>query len=267
MTSLQLKIIAIIAMTIDHAAKIIGQSGLMALFPDMSLHTSYFIINLMEAIGRIAFPLFAFMISEGASKTHSILKYIVRLALFAIISEPFFYCAFNIQTATFRGFIDSLSRLHLTNVFFTLSLGVIAIYIYQQLEKKKSKKLILLFVPLFLTLIFIVGYIKCDYGVAGILLIVLLFITKTKLQKTVVICAWSLGLYIFGQAFNGFGFNWAQITVFSMVNCICSAFPCILIWFYGGKRGRPLKWIFYIYYPAHLFFLTLLMIFFPFIMQ
>lgn len=254
-------------MTIDHAAKIIGQSGLMALFPNMSLHTAYFIINLMEAIGRAAFPLFAFMISEGASKTHSMPKYIARLALFAIISEPFFYYAFNIQTATFRGFIDSLTRFHLTNVFFTLTLGVIAIYIYQKLGEKKSKKLILLFVPLFLTLIFIVGYIKCDYGIAGIILIVLLFITKTKLQKTVVICAWSLGLYIFGQAFNGFGFDWTQVTVFSMVNCICAALSCLLVRFYNGKRGRPLKWIFYIYYPAHLFFLTLFMIFFPFIMQ
>ena len=85
MTSYRLKIIAVVAMTIDHAAKIIGQSGMMAIFPNMPLSTAYLIVNLMEAIGRMAFPLFAFMIAEGTFKTRSMPKYIGRLALFALI--------------------------------------------------------------------------------------------------------------------------------------------------------------------------------------
>lgn len=258
MTSYRLKIIAVIAMTIDHAAKIIGQSGMMAIFPNMPLSTAYLIVNLMEAIGRMAFPLFAFMIAEGTFKTRSMPKYIGRLALFALISEPFFYYAFNMRNASIGGFFDSLSRLNLTNVFFTLTLGAIAIYAYQLLERGKSKKRLFLFVPIFLILIFIVGYAKSDYGIAGIILIVALFFAKKKTQKIIVVFVWSLGLYIFGQAFNGFGFNWSQVTGFAVVNSICAVLSCVLIWRYNGKRGRPLKWSFYIYYPAHLLLLAFL---------
>ena len=252
MTSFSLKIIAIIAMTIDHLAKILGQSGLLAIFPGMPLSTSYLIINLMEGIGRIAFPLFAFMIAEGASKTRSMPKYIGRLMLFAVISEPIFYYVFNIQNASIGGFGDSLSRLHLTNVFFTLALGAIAIYIHQILEKKPSKKKLLIFIPALLFLILFAGYAKCDYGIAGVILIIAFSLANKKTYRTVTIIVWALGLYIFGQAFNGFGFNWSQVTIYAVINCICAIIPGALILFYNGKRGKPLTWIFYIYYPAHL---------------
>lgn len=252
MTSFSLKIIAIITMTVDHFAKILGQSGLLSIFPGMPLSTSYLIINLMEGIGRIAFPLFAFMIAEGASKTRSMPKYIGRLMLFAVISEPIFYYAFNIQNASIGGFWDSLSRLHLTNVFFTLALGAIAIYIYQILEKKSPKKKIFIFIPVSLFLILFAGYAKCDYGIAGIILIIAFYLAKNRIYKIAVIVVWALGLYIFGQAFNGFGFNWSQVTSYSVIDCICAIIPGILIWFYNGKRGKALKWSFYIYYPAHL---------------
>lgn len=252
MTTFSLKIIAIIAMTVDHFAKILGQSGLLSIFPGMSLSTSYLIINLMEGIGRIAFPLFAFMIAEGASKTHSLPKYIGRLMLFAVISEPIFYYAFSIQTASVEGFFTGLLRLHLTNVFFTLALGVVAIYIYQMLEKKPSKKKLLIFIPALLFLILFAGYAKCDYGIAGVILIIAFYLAKKKIYKIAVIVVWALGLYIFGQAFNGFGFNWSQVTSYAVIDCICAIIPGIWIWFYNGKRGKPLKWSFYIYYPAHL---------------
>lgn len=249
MTSFCLKIIAIITMTIDHLARIIGQTGLMTLFPEMSLSTSYLIIKMMQGIGRMAYPLFAFMIAEGTQKTHSMTKYIGRLALFAVISEPFFYYAFNMQNASVAGFLENLAHLNLTNVFFTLMLGAIAIYTYQLLKRKQSKKYLLLFIPILLTVLFIGGFIGCDYGIAGIILIVALYLAKSKPQKAIVIAAWSVGLYIISQ---GVG-NWLQVWTYPIMNCVCAAMSCLLIWFYNGKRGMPLKWSFYIYYPAHLF--------------
>ena len=254
MTSFGLKIIAIIAMTIDHAARIIGQVGLMELFPDMPLSTSYSIIKIMEGFGRMAYPLFAFMIAEGAAKTRSMPKYIGRLALFAMISEPFFYYAFNMRSANAAEFLEGLLHINLTNVFFTLMLGAAAIYAYQLLERKQSKKAQFIFIPICLMIIFIGGYIGCDYGIAGIILIVALFFAKTKPQKAIVILVWSVGLYILGQ---GFG-NWSQVWTYPILNCICAAASVILIWLYNGKRGKPLKWSFYIYYPAHLFVIACL---------
>lgn len=254
MSSFFMKLIAVMAMTIDHFARIVGQTGLMKLFPDLPLSTSYWIINAMKGIGRIAFPLFAFMIAEGVSKTRSTIKYIGRLALFAIISEPFFYYGFNIQNASVGGFLDSLQKLNLTNVFFTLTLGAIAIWIYQLLEQKKSKKLLFLFVPVLLMILLIGGYIGCDYGIAGIILIVALYIAKTKSQKSIVILVWSIGLYIISQ---GMG-DWSQVWTFPILNCVCAALSSVLIWFYNGKRGKPVKWSFYIYYPAHILILACL---------
>lgn len=101
LTSFQLKIIAILAMTIDHAANIIGQ---VSLFSNMPTSISYIIITLMNSIGRMAFPLFAFMIAEGARKTHGLTQYIGRLALFAVLSEPFFYFSHWRNSPAISGF-------------------------------------------------------------------------------------------------------------------------------------------------------------------
>lgn len=96
----QLKLIALICMTVDHAARIIGQQGLTSIAPYVPLTVTYFAVGAMKCVGRIAFPLFAFVISESASKTSSVPRYIGRLVLFAIISEPVYWYAMNIQGQT-----------------------------------------------------------------------------------------------------------------------------------------------------------------------
>ena len=179
------------------------------------------------------------------------------MALFAIISEPVFYCAFNLNTGSLYSFLENLARLHLTNVYFTLTLGLAAIYFYQRINRKTGKPL-LLFSPFLLLMILFAGYIKCDYGIAGIILIFALHLSKKKWQKVTVLCFWAVGVYLFGQAFNGLTFAWTQITEFSIANCLFAIFPCVLIWLYNGRRGYPLKWSFYIYYPAHLIVLSVI---------
>lgn len=256
MTSFRLKILAIVVMTIDHAAKIIGQAGLMMLFPSAPLSLTYWIVNLMQGIGRLAFPLFAFMIAEGCRKTRSMPRYIGRLALFALISEPFFYFAFHGASASVNGFLAGLLHIRLTNVFFTLTLGAVSVYIYQLLESKKSKKLVWLFLPIFVAIILISGAVDCDYGMPGVVLIVALYFAQPKKWKAAVIAVWAVGLYILYQA--SVGMNWAQVSVFSVINCICASLSVVFILLYNGKRGRPLKWSFYIYYPAHLFLFSLI---------
>ena len=84
MTSFALKIIAIVSMTLDHFAKIIGQGGLLQLYSDPvsamnsldALRMTSFILHLMEVLGRMAFPLFAFMLAEGCAKTRSMPRYL-----------------------------------------------------------------------------------------------------------------------------------------------------------------------------------------------
>lgn len=249
MSSFVLKIIAVIAMTIDHAHNIIGQNGFMTLFPFLTRHTSYILMRLMYSIGRIAFPLFAFMIAEGASKTRSMPKYIGRLGLFAVISEPFFYFSHWRSNPTIGGFFENLLRHNFENVFFTLALGAAAIYVCQQLEARRVKYARILNIPVILIASLIAAFIGCDYGMAGILLIGCLYLAQTKPQKCMVVLLWIVCLYGFGQAYN---------PISSILrDCLLASLSVVFIWFYNGRRGRPMKWSFYIYYPAHLLVLSL----------
>lgn len=250
MTSFSLKLFAVIAMTLDHIAKIIGQAGLMAAFPGLSMTASSDIMHLMDGIGRIAFPLYAFMIAEGAARTRSMPSYIGRLMLFAVISEPFFYFAFHRVELTWGGFLDNLSRWNLSNVFVTLTLGAVAVFCYQLLVQSSCKKRLLVFVPVCGLLAFVGQYVGCDYGAAGILLIAALYLAKTKQQKIAVILIWSLWLYIVSYG--------VYVSAYNVMEGVCAALSGVLIWFYNGKRGRQVKWSFYIYYPAHLLVLILL---------
>lgn len=249
MTSFCLKIIAVIAMTIDHTAKIIGQMGLMMIFPQVSQSMSYSIMQMMDWIGRIAFPLYAFLIAEGASRTRSMPRYIGRLTLFAVLSEPFFYFAFHRPEPTLAGLLENLSRLNLTNVFFTLALGAAAIYVCRKLEESAGKKRLWI-LPVCLIFAFAAEYIDADYGMAGVLLIVGLYLAKSKGKKCVVIAVWALWLYVISYGFYASRFN--------VMEGLFAALACVPVWLYNGKRGKPVKWCFYIYYPAHLLILTCL---------
>lgn len=250
MTSFSLKLFAVIAMTLDHIAKIIGQAGLMSFFPSLSMATSSDIMHLMDGIGRIAFPLYAFMIAEGAAKTRSMPRYIGRLMLFALISEPVFYFAFHRVELTWGGFLDNLSRWNLNNVFITLTLGAVAVFVSQLLDISTCKRRWLVVVPVWGLLAFVGQYVGCDYGAAGILLIAALYLAKTKQHTISVILIWSLWLYIVSYG--------VYVSSYNVMQGICAALSGVLIWFYNGKRGRSVKWSFYIYYPAHLLVLILL---------
>jgi hypothetical protein len=113
-----IKILAISTMTIDHIGFLI--------YPE---------ILLLRIIGRLAFPLFAYLVALGLKSTKKPRKYILTLLIFGIISQIPYFIAFNIQP---------LERL---NIFFSLFLGALTIYYF----KKKS---FLAFVPVILSLLF-----------------------------------------------------------------------------------------------------------------
>ena len=106
MTSFVLKIIALITMFIDHLG-----------------YAIYGKFSYLNYIGRIAFPIFAFQISEGFVHTKNIKKYFIRLLVFAIISQ----LPFMLFLSTFSKNIYEL------NIFFTLSFGLLAIFIFDKI--------------------------------------------------------------------------------------------------------------------------------------
>lgn len=109
MSSFIIKIIAIISMTIDHVNDIFYKQ------------------TALNVIGRIAFPLFCFQIVVGYSKTRNLLKYILRLVVFAIITQvPYYF------------FMKEIGAGFSLNVLCTLVLGLIAIYFYDMKFEKSS---------------------------------------------------------------------------------------------------------------------------------
>lgn len=234
-----LKLIAVISMIIDHtAAGVLGRylsmSGLMELTGDVAegqqwfnenaqLFTAYYT---MRMIGRLAFPIYCFLMAEGLAHTHNKIKYAERLLLFAIISEiPF--------DLLFRGKILEFGY---QNVFFTLFIGLVVIIGIECARERLGGRVI----PEILSVIVILGagmaaaqLAKTDYAALGVLCIAVIY---TYRQKKV----WQIvaGCLVF---------IWEPPALLAFIP----------IGFYNGKRGWKLKYFFYLVYPVHLLLLYL----------
>ena len=153
MTAFVLKILASAFMLIDH----IG-----AVFPAP---------DFFRYIGRMAFPIYLYLIAEGCTYSKNINKYAQRLGLFAIISEIPFDLALRQPNGIYRGLPLKINFTSNTNVFYTLFLGVFAVIIYKKILEKANQLPALL--PLFLLsgLFFARGTVNSDLKMLGILVI------------------------------------------------------------------------------------------------
>ena len=217
LTGFELKMIALITMTIDHiGAVLLPQYGF------------------LRVIGRIAFPIYCFLLVEGYFHTKDIKKYILRLLIFAMISEVFFDMAFY----------EKLCYSRHQNVFFTLLIGLITIFIADLIRARfleKNK-----FFSLILTIIILISggmladILRTDYSLYGVFIIFGFYIFR-KIILSQVIC---MG-YINGVMLGG-------TQIYALL-----AMPFIFL--YNEKSGKyRCKWLFYIYYPMHLVVLYLI---------
>lgn len=202
-----LKFIALFTMLIDHAAAA-------SLFPAVTGGTVLY--HACRMIGRISFPLFCFLLVEGFIYSHDRFRYWKRLLLFAIFSEIPFDLAFYHQMISFR----------MQNVFFTLFLGMSALWGIEWLMQKERYQQILI-PPLLCA--FLAWILRTDYSYFGIFLIVVLYCFRDFPGKRDIIMAASVVL-------------WEPTAILALIP----------IHLYNGKRGLPLKYVFYLFYPAHL---------------
>ena len=222
-----LKIIAIIAMAIDHfAASIILYGILMQQNPTFLGHPVsmtipwWNIYQVMRFIGRIGFPIFCFLLIEGFLHTSSKKKYATRLFLFALVSEfPFDYALFNTPFAP--GY---------QNVFFTLFLGLLTIWAIDTVSHKEINPNLQWIIKILIaaTGCLTAWLLQTDYDYKGIILILLLYLFHDQKFLCPLVSCMSL--------------LWEAPA--------CLAF--IPINLYNGKRGISLKYFFYLFYPVHL---------------
>lgn len=204
MTGFQLKLLAMLAMTADHIGAVF--------FPE---------IPLLRWIGRLAMPVLCFFIGEGLRHTRSPRRYLLRLTGFALLSELPFDLAFY-------GGIEWGHQ----NVYFTLALGLLALWAIQSRGMEGWL--------LALTATLAAELLGCDYGMYGVLLILLLDRFHRARSEQLA-----------GAALLNLAFFGLQTQTLSLI-----ALP--LLWLYNGKRGRDDRRLFYLYYPAHLCVLGIL---------
>lgn len=121
------KIIAVITMFIDHFGQIFLKNGIVmnapyAAFTDSQFSLLLKAVDICHLVGRIAFPLFCFLLVEGFIHTHDLKKYLLHLGIFAMVSEPIYDLAFS-------GKMFSANQ---QNVIFTLLLGLLTITVIRK---------------------------------------------------------------------------------------------------------------------------------------
>ena len=196
--------------------------------------------SFLNLIGRIAFPIFAFQSVQGYIYTKNFKKHIMKLFIFACISQIPFMLFLSTFTNTFS-----------LNVFFTFFLGLLTLFVY---DKCKNKILGIIFVAIFS----IIGeLLHVDYGAFGILLIFTFYFFKDK--KILMIIS---SIFL---CFANYIPNIIKYPSLYSHYLYCSLFTSLslaFIYFYNKKEGPKLKYFFYIFYPLHLLILYIIHIVF-----
>ena len=195
----------------------------------------------LRIIGRLAFPIFCFLLAEGAHYTRNPRNYLLRLGIGAILSElPFDLALFG-----------SWSWQH-QSVMITLLLGTMALLAMKRMTQPLLKILVLLLFA------FLADFMNTDYGGAGVLMIALFGLTRERKYGWLVQL---LGMYLICRWIIPGGVVWfIGRYVFIEIFAILALIP---IWLYSGKKStssRAVQWAFYLFYPVHLWILYLVSI-------
>ena len=218
-----LKLIAIISMLADHVNKALIYSYLESNHGFLA-----FISDVFDIIGRIAFPLFCFMLVEGYFKTRNRKKYLLNLLLFGVISEV----PFDMFTTA------SFFNMNWNNVMFTLALVLVTVWIIDTLKEKMQKR------P------------KALWYLVSILIVLVMCCVSMSLSLDYEHHAILIGYFFY---------LFHDMPVFAIPFGYASMFkePWALLGFgltltYNGERGKQHKMLNYWFYPVHMLILGIL---------
>ena len=213
-----LKIIAVVSMVLDHCAYYLMDGNTMA-------------YDVMRCFGRIAFPVFAFLVAEGFAHTRNRMRYFISLLLFAAVSEVPWYL------------LNGADGTH--NVMFTLALGVSALAVFERLREHR-----ILCCFFILLTAWLATWLGTDYEWRGVLLIVVsyLFGIIRSMNTPIILRRMMQLLFVFPLMMH--------------YGIIGALLACAVIFLYDGTRGfihgNVAKYGFYAFYPVHL--ITILII-------
>ena len=208
-----LKILGVIFMTTDH----IGYF----LFPQ---------ITVLRIIGRLAYPIFAYMIAEGCRYTRNKVRYFFTMFGIAFVCSAVSYFA---------------DKSMYQSIFTTFSCSVTLIFSLEKSIQSRDtvKKIKWIFITAGITICYlflfefnIIPGFETDYGFLGIITPVFIWLGRNKAEKLILL---AVGLCLISAELGG-------VQLYSLA-------AVILLWLYNGKRGKhSFKWFFYGYYPLHI---------------
>lgn len=209
-----LKVFAIIGMTCNHAAWVFAS---VLPFPFYCILTG---------VGGLTFPIMAFLIAEGWRHTSNCRRYLLRLGLFALVSQIPYWLFLS----------------HQLNVMFTLFIGLLVLHLYDVLKNRTAW--------FGAVIVGVAASALCDWGIVGVPMILIagLFPTlrERALYSSILPCV-AFGIPALLSLMTG-NLNEIATLLYALGNGAAGALLCT----YNGKRGAPLKWFFYVYYPAHI---------------
>lgn len=226
MSGSALKVLAVLSMVVDHCAYFLGNHDTV-------------VYEVMRSFGRIAFPVFAFLIAEGFSHTHNRMRYFLTLLGFAIVSEVPWYL------------LNGNDGTH--NVMFTLAIGVVAISAFDRLREHP-----ILSIGSVVLFSFLAWQLGSDYDWRGILMIVIFYMLQ---RRTIEPWIERNQIKFPGQAILQIAFTLPLMIHYGIVGAIMAS---CAIFLYDGTRGfisgKVAKYTFYAIYPAHLSLIASLII-------
>ena len=253
LTGFGVKLVAILTMLVDHAAIIlvwpIYQTTLQ-FWGAADAQAWAQLYDVMRIVGRVAFPLFCFLLAEGFAHTHSRPKYAWRLFLFALISEwPFDFALYD----------SPLEFREHQNVMFTLLIAFLTLWAADVLGRRidgalarrrgtqppSARSLTPAKVACTVALALVGGAVgnafEVDYHAFGVLLVCALYLGRerpwVRLGLGCALVAWYCVAH--GSALEAWSLIGLGVTLL-----------------YNGQRGRSMRWFFYVFYPAHLLVLA-----------
>lgn len=228
----QLKIIAIIAMVIDHSVSLI----------DCTTMGLWYIVIAMQTVGRLTMPIMCFFVAEGFYHTRDVKKYLVRMAIFAVISQlPFYLTHINEPPAGIIDFIKG--NLYHINVIGTLFMGLLALTVAKSDKINIVLKAVICIVCVMLTK-------SSDWRFYGVVWVLVFGLLRGNFRNQ----ALAFAVTALARALTMDSLV-IQLVQFSVV----LALPLLAM--YNGEKGKQSKYGLYIFYPAHLLVIWVISLF------
>lgn len=219
----QLKIVALVTMTIDHIGVL--------MFP----HVTW-----LRIVGRLSFPIFAYMIAEGCFYTHRRRRYVAGLAIVG--------CLCQVVYALFMGSLEQ-------SIMTTLALGALTVFAMQDLARRRDAAGVLMFLGMLaadvlaccvLPVLLARWDFSVDYGLFGVLLVAFAYAPRLFIGpqepgrlRACMLATTAAGLVL--VALDSTWVQWFGLAAVALLAC------------YDGTRGTlSMKYVFYVYYPLHL---------------